>query len=196
MKSLVLATLVSAFTTQVLPATVVSGTNIALAGSGPQYALAIYQDSAATDITEIIFTVSGSQLSFDFANLDSGSDWYLVSNLDTFTNATIEADTFQTFARIENLVYESFVIDPGFGPFYLGVATTHTDTMYTGDPPRDVFGWVQLTNAGGNLSIGANAVAYEESGIIIGTTDTIPEPSTLLLVLPATLYALGKHRRR
>lgn len=168
-------------------------TNIELAPIsylGANYCLTIFQNEEATDPTSIWIDASGDTLSIVAYNVDEGSDWYLTSYGDSFNQSTITAGEFPVFLR-ETPAAEMHDITVGYGDFYLSVVTgqMQLDKPF---PPRDVYGWVHLQNTGGSLSMIDNAVAYNESGIIVG----VPEPSSGTLFLGGLVTAIGVRVRR
>jgi MYXO-CTERM domain-containing protein len=60
---------------------------------------------------------------------------------------------------------------------------------------RDAFGWVHLRQVDGKYQMVGNAMAYESRGIIVGTTQVVPEPAALWLVAVAALATIRKPRR-
>jgi hypothetical protein len=174
---------------------VISDTNITLSDGGgiSGYALTTFQSSASGSTT-MWFNVSGETFSWVDSNVDEGSDWYLTSFDDQFTGATIQNDDFSVFFRATDTGYETHDRNVGYGDFYLGVATSAEIGRAF---PRDVFGWVHLQNDNGTLTMLGNAVAYDEGGIIIGTTQAVPEPNGLPLLFFASLsFAVLTRRRR
>ena len=107
----------------------------------------------------------------DFA----GSDWYVVQPGDSFDVASIKRDLFPLILKFGDSRGPIFI---GDGDIYLGFATGAA-------PPsiRDVFGWVHLRGeqvidlsrpplfVTGRLQMITNTVAYNSSGIIVGTPD-------------------------
>jgi hypothetical protein len=176
-------------------AAVVSDTNITLSSGGgnADYALTVFQ-SEASGSTEMLFDVSGSEISFTNTTVDEGSDWYLTSYRDMFTLASIDAGEFPYIVVDTDTGFDHNVLTVGSGDFYLGVAT---DAEIGRFKPRDVFGWVHLQNDNGTLTMLDNAVAYGEGGIIIGTTQAVPEPNALALLLfaPLSFRLLTKRHR-
>jgi hypothetical protein len=140
----------------------------------------------------IFFNVTGSILTFETKNLDEGSDWYLASFEDEFSNGNIQADLFQVFVRATTSGFESNDVNVGFGSFYLGV---NTGKGFDPFPPRNLYGWVQLQNTGGSLTMLGNAMSYQGTGIVIGTTQAIPEPSSLTLLLGGFATSFWRRRR-
>jgi len=151
------------------------------------------QQVAAGDVTCALFYYDGSNLTGDGGCLDEGSDWYLVSSGDPFGFATLAGGRFTPISIAYDYAPSSQTVLVGSNEFYLGVSTTSTNGEGITEPYcdpneyqcRNVFGWMRLRNAGGQLEMVDNAVAYGSLGIIVGTTDLVPEPSTL------TLCALG-----
>jgi hypothetical protein len=168
-------------------AAVVSDTNIILSSGGgnADYALSVFKQET-TNPTTMWFNLSGSTISFVTTNVDEGSDWYLASYGDPFTTETVHNGAFPVFVRDTSTGFDYNDLDVGGGDFYLGVNTGYGARL--GMPtPRDVFGWVHLQNTNGTLTMLGNAVAYDEGGIVIGTTQTVPEPSPLPLLFLASL---------
>ena len=90
--------------------------------------------------------------------------------------------------------FESNVLDVGFGEFYLGVNTGNSEAPWGDLPPRNLYGWVHLQNIGGNISMLGNAMSYEGTGIVVGTTRAIPEPSSSALILCGIAIAFSRRR--
>jgi hypothetical protein len=182
---------------QTADAVVVSDTNVSLSDGAPisDYVLAVFKQET-TNPTTMWFDVSGGMLSWANINVDEASDWYLTSYGDAFTQATIQAGDFPIFVRATDTGFESNDLDVGLGDFYLGVNTGYGSRI--GLPaPRDVYGWVHLQNSGGTLSMLGNAVAYDEGGIVIGTTQAIPEPPSAALFLSAlAAFSVLARRKR
>ena len=69
----------------------------------------------------------------------------------------------------------------------------NTGNVYgEGWPPRNVFGWVELNNLNNNLTMITNAVSYD-SGIIVGTTQPVPEPNTVVLFIIGLVICAVKY---
>ena len=70
--------------------------------------------------------------------------------------------------------------DVPYGNFYFGVRTFS-------DFGEDIqgFGWALMNHSEGGLTLLGSAITYDQPGIIIGTTTTIPEPGVMCLLLPA-----------
>lgn len=197
MKYITSLTLLCTLLSQTINATVIEGTNVVLSNVGfpdADYTLTVYQDASATDPTSIFFDVTDSKLSIIDYNIDEASDWFLVSLNDEFSAATINADSFSTLIQ-HTPSFKTNEIDTGFGDFYLGINTGNDDGV--GFPPRNIYGWVELRNIGGNLTLLDSAITYSGDGIIVGTTQVIPEPSsTVLLLGMGTLSFVAARRNR
>ena len=166
--------------------TVVVDANISLvAGGGPplsgDYELTVQQDAAGTDPTSVFLDFDGTSVDFIDGNIDEGSDWYLVDAGDPFSEAKIDAGLFTPL--FVNIV-SSGPVPVGPGSFFMGVSTGQGFTDFP-DPNRDVFGWIELSISGTDLTDAGNAVAYGAKGIFVGTNIPIPEPSTALLLASA-----------
>jgi hypothetical protein len=68
------------------------------------------------------------------------------------------------------------VINLSTGDFFLGVHTGN-DGNY-----RNIFGWVKLNYDGSSLTYIDSAVAYNETGILVGANTAVPEPATYALL--------------
>ncbi len=123
------------------------------------------------DFTSVWFDYDGSSLTAVASNTDEGSDWYVVEPGDVFGPVTIARNDFPSIIGVP--------VFAGTEEFYLGVST---GTIDCSNPScRDVFGWVRLRNVFGQLEMVENAVAYNSLGIIVGTTNLVPEPSSIAL---------------
>ena len=204
MRTILITTLLILSGTTFLPAAVISDTNIALSnddpfGIGADYALTVVQDEREGpdqgDSTSIWLNVLGDTISFVTTNIDEGSDWYSVSSLEEFSNASILGDSHQVFARVLPSGFESNNLTVGFGDFYLGVNTGNGVVTDNGVVDyRTVYGWVHLRNVEGTLSMIGSAVTYEGTGIIVGTTRVVPEPSSSALICCGLAIAFCRRR--
>jgi hypothetical protein len=177
-------------------AIVIPGTNVTLSNgsfAGADYALTVYQDSSATDPTSIFFDVTNSTLSIVTYNIDEASDWFLTSLNDEFSSSTISSNDFQVLIQ-HAPSFQINDVDAGFGDFYLGVNTGNDQGI--GFPPRNIYGWAQLRNSGGSLTLLDSAVSYAGNGIMIGTTQVVPEPSASVLIGGLLALAYAANRRR
>lgn len=74
--------------------------------------------------------------------------------------------------------------------FYLGFFLQTGEGFENG-----TFGWVEFENDGtGVLSVASSATAFNEGGIIVGTTTAIPEPSSLILFGTLSLFIFRRKR--
>lgn len=133
-----------------------------------------------------------ASVSWDFAAVDS----------DTFEfQNTLAASGFQAF----QVPFES-LLGPANIPTSVLVANNFNEPVSNFDIPDGgsiflahiiasdappefrAYGWIELENNGGVLTSGGSAIAMRGLGIIVGTTTTIPEPSStalsMFLLLP------------
>lgn len=108
----------------------------------------------------------------------------------------------------EELTYQNVFSKPGLGSF---VSTTGNKLTLTpgqetyigywaqrgGKPPagpesNDIFGWARVRNNGGNLVVLSSASA--DTGIIVGTTQAIPEPGPAFLASAGSLFLFFRRR--
>ncbi len=171
--------------------TVVVGTNISLSGALgiADFQLSVFQDAAATDFTCAVFDFDGTNVNFIDGCIDEGSDWYLVMDMDAFSRSNIAEGMFT--ALFVNLS-SSGPVPVGPGSFFLGV---RTGLGFGANATRDVFGWIELSISGTDLLEVGDTVAYGAEGIVVGTSNPIPEPSTAVL-LGIGLVGMAARRRR
>jgi hypothetical protein len=129
---------------------------------------------------------------------DEGVDAYLVHEGDNFNRQTIASGQFPIIWQLSNTnpVFNTVALGNDYF-FYLGLATHLGGEVYEPEA-RNVFGWVKLRFdevSNRFLIMESNAVAYDERGIIVGTAQLAPEPSTLFLAVALTGF-LGLARRR
>jgi hypothetical protein len=147
----------------------------------------IQQAATGDDVTSVWFDYDGSSLTAVAWNPDEESDWYVANPGDAFGFATVAKGQFTPIFTVDNPRPQVFV---GSKEFYLAVSTTSTDEVGIREPfcdsndpvCRKVFGWLRLRNVRGQLEMVENAVAYGSLGILVGTTELVPEPSCILLV--------------
>lgn len=174
---------------------VITDWNITLTPSGDEhYDLAVSQDEARSDFTSTIVGLNEAWLSVDTYLLDEASDWYMTSYGDVFDEQAVDNEEFPCLIR-HTPEFEQNSQNVGYGDFYLAV-NTGQGFDGTGEPVRDVYGWVHLRNdGGGSVSMVGNAVSYGGYGIIVGT-DIVPEPSTyILFALGGLTIAIAARRR-
>ena len=148
------------------------------------------------DITSVWFEYDGTNLTGLSLNLDEGSDWYLVNEGDSFGFTELAIDQFTPIIRVHNDSggVDLLTAEVGVGEFYMGVATSGGGLALPCPPGtiscRNVFGWIKLrgeqvfdfqkSEFTGSLQMISSAVAYESSGIVVGSsqaiTDTIHSP--------------------
>lgn len=181
---------------QTLASIVVHDTNIVLNEAtffGANYSLTVYQDAAGTDPTTVWLRLNGSTLSYITTNVDEGSDWYGAQFGQPFNTGSINANLFPLLVRgtPSGFEFNDLNVD---GRFFLGVNTGNSDGEWSGPglPPRNVFGWVELQNVGGTLTMLDNAVSYDGAGIVIG----VPEPGAALSLLVGVGWVAGRRRQR
>jgi len=170
------------------------------------------QNPSNTDGTSAFLSLNESGLlTLEDTAVDEGSDWYVVSAGETLSLETTTAGA--------NTPWTSFSLDIPTSPplvpslaettFYLGFATQLGGDDFT-VADRTVFGWaeVDLINFDSNnpspdladldLFITASAIAYDSSGIIVGTNTSfaaIPEPNCAVAVFFLGLVTTYQRRR-
>lgn len=168
-------------------------------------------NTPASDVTNIWFKYTPVSVGNPVAKLeavtwwlDDGSDWSLVQLNDRFHSRDLALKRFPIF------VSDSI---PGYYPgppvpvnlasngfIYLGI---NTGVSYDDGPPpnpgsssRDAYGWLKLgRTSSGQWFAAESAIAYNSLGIIVGTTTSIPEPSTSGLLLMGILSGSARLRR-
>ena len=169
-------------------AVVLTNSNVQLSPSmilGEDFGITIFQDSGGEDPTSFLFGFDGSVLTGIGMNADEGSDWYLTDSGDSFTRNAILSEAFPVLATSDEMGFTFNSVTAGTDNFFLGFTTSGFSS--TGFPDRDVFGWVEIESSGTDLMIVQSAISYSEGddtqrGIIVGTSQAIPEPSTILLL--------------
>jgi hypothetical protein len=161
------------------------------------YAFSVWQDAARTDPTSVWFKYDGLKMQAINTNIDQGSDWYVVHSGDEFSRANIGAGQFPTLIRV-SLTNGTPIPGPslnvGTGDFWLGVAT---GTVLFGE--RTVYGWVHLHPSfpgSTSLQMVENVMTYNSLGVIVGTTNTVPEPATSTTICALIWCYAGRRWRR
>ena len=127
--------------------------------------------------------LSPATITFGGQSLSYEQNWYAASYGEAFT-----ADTKDSFVPL--LVGQP--IEVGYADsFYLALNTDNKSQTL------EDFGWVLLQwDEFGQLQLADSAVADDEAGIIVGTLEVIPEPSTYALLLLSGAASLWALRRR
>jgi hypothetical protein len=134
-------------------------------------------------------------------DLGYGLDLYFVEYGQPFTKAAIDNGLVQPIYRGTRQPYvEHTPIDiPDTDSFYLGVNSGFVSLDANGDTIRDTFGWALIERGlSGQLFLTNYAMAYQSQGIIVGTTQTVPEPESAIIVFTvvATVVLWGLTKRR
>ena len=138
--------------------------------------------------------------------LDEGSSWFFLRAGDALTPGKIAAGEYDlivghreaTFGTLDTFAV-SFV-PSGLEFFYLGVSRVAYDIDHA-DVERSDFGWVKLRLVNPHIPQGTtlqyveSVVAYNSPGIIVGTTQVVPEPTTLVLLF-LSCASISQFRRR
>ncbi len=142
-------------------ATIIVNSNVGLsAGMMSDYALNIYQDAAATDVTYATFDRNFNQLVFQGNSLDEGS-------LLRFADV---GDPVPGTGTAFNNIGQSY--DVGYGTFFM--------TVTTWSGMDEVTGWIALNNSeSGGLSLAYSVMAYDGESLTVGA---IPEPTSVALL--------------
>ncbi len=111
-------------------------------------------------------------------SLSRQAEWYLAEEDTVFSDETIAAGAFQPFDG--NLDLGSF------GEHYLAVRWPSSGAR--DDTVLDLFGWAKVRFDSEGIEMLENAVAIGYEGIVVGTTQTVPEPATWI---PCSLAALA-----
>jgi hypothetical protein len=188
---------------------------------GRHHQVTVHQESTLNDYTSFFFDSEFDPLTsipvlknFSY-NLDEGSDWYLVREGDSFTPQAIANGDVVTLVepgsaangKVIDPTYWSNWPIPGVDPFplqawqtsfYLGFATS---LGFEDFPERDIYGWVELqfyptlgSSVPSRLRMLGSATAFDSGGIVIGSLQAVPEPSSLVIGAMG-LLACGCRRR-
>lgn len=130
----------------------------------------------------IEFSYDGALLTFVLTSADEGLDMFVVQPGDVFSIATADAGLFPEVTDIDPPPPGGPAI-VGTGDFYLGVRTGLGFT--NGRPNRTAYGWAHIHPGNGDLTMIENVMSYNSSGIIVGTTTVVPEPSSSAMVIAA-----------
>ncbi|MEM8783314.1 MAG: hypothetical protein AAGE65_10735 [Planctomycetota bacterium] len=170
-------------------AIVVEDTNIQLIDAGvvtlddggvfPRYELSIALDVAGTQVATAFFASIYGQMVLDEGTLDDVPLWYL-----WFEGQEI---SFSILQAVDLASVFELALSPA-SPFYISVKTSDESRPES----RSVFGWARLARDGDQLILEDNAVAYGAAGIIVGTSNLVPEPAAAAM---AGFGLLGRRRR-
>jgi hypothetical protein len=172
---------------------VVENSNVLLDVSSDKLSFSVYKEAeiGIDNFTVASFSFTGSALQFDVASLDEGSSWYVVQPGDRLSPQTIASGQFTPLVTFGPLSYPAAEV--GEGDFYLGVQTFSLNA-----PGKAAFGWVHLNSDGTPLAPHAtmmrNVMSYDSPGIIVGTTNVVPEPGGVVLMLFAACGGLAAFR--
>lgn len=139
------------------------------------------------DYTCFSFYWEGDSATPFLSCLDGGSDYFIAEEGDAFTIAAIQSAQFTSFFEDSVHIDESEV-------FYVGVITPHTSVIESNS--IIAYGWMKLENTPDGLEMLENVMAYDVGGVIIGTTETVPEPSTIALSIPGIFALFGQRFAR
>ncbi len=162
------------------------------------YFMYLFQDFEQTDNTTICFDYVAPNIIFTLMSVDDGSEWYLVQAGQDFTSAGIAADLYPPFAGTPDLTY-GHAVSLVSSTFYLGVRTGSFETL--GNLDRVVYGWAEFEVVDDVVYLVRSAVAYNVSGITVGTLNafSVPEPTAYVALLGGGMLMvamLGRFRRR
>jgi hypothetical protein len=138
------------------------------------------------------YDASAGTLRFVTLALDEGSELFLVKPGDLLSNHTAGTLLPSLFA------FDAPSVNVGHD-FYLGVGTrSYSDPGYpsVGNHSWTSFGWSHLQlNQQGRLDILGSAMAFQESGIVVGTLQAVPEPSTWTMACMGVAWLAGRLRK-
>lgn len=150
--------------------------------------------------TILRYDPAANTLTYISHNTDEGSQLFLVRAGDVLTHATLAAVPYSDWKGSFSLGHVSWGQNTVVGEdFYLGVRTgSASDPGYRDDSPEGYtsFGWAHFREgADGRLFIVDSAMAFRESGIVVGTMQAVPEPAAWASML-AGLVGLSVVARR
>lgn len=172
-------------------------------GGSTSWQLQINQTPAG-DYTGQFFTFQQGVITGITYNTDEGSDLFVVTPGATFTNTNVDAGAFPYLMGSSkySLGMRTQAVQVGTD-FWLGARTrSYMDPGYNWLQPDprffDSFGWahIQVDDQGG-LHLLDSAMAFREAGIIVGSLQPVPEPSSLIIALVGlTLVGLSRLHAR
>lgn len=179
-------------------ATIVMGTNIQVAPSNQfppaDHQLTVTQDLLGDQTTAWINLEGSVQAGYTLKLVnfltDEGAEWFVAAAGDV-----IDDDTFNNPALKPLFTPPPFPTVPVENEFYLGVKTGN---FFSGLDQRDAFGWARFQIVSGALTMVENVMSYQSPGIVVGTTQLVPEPgsTTLLSVAFGAFGYLTRQRNR
>jgi len=160
--------------------------------AGSNLAISVDQ-TVSGDYTGTFFNYNAATgtLQYVTSNIDEGSQLFITRPGEVLTNASITA--LPSSASLSS--------GPVVGKdFYLGARTrSASDPGFSWSDPSfySSFGWAHFKlGSNGKLQIVDSAMAFREIGIMAGTTQAVPEPSTGLLVALGLGWGTWIARRR
>lgn len=142
----------------------------------------------AKDPTALLLNFTSGVLKGVGISADEGADVFLVKAGDVFSNATVAANPFIFGASNATLISAPTVVNQDF---YLGIRTRSSsdpgfqDAVSSGNLPNffTSFGWAHFAvNGQGQVQLLDSAMAFREGGIVVGSLQAVPEPSTWALM--------------
>ena len=178
-------------------AVVVVGTDhIRIEGGGGAFSIQLDQEFEASDPNSgrdvtgygfaLILGSEGNEFISQGTALDEGVEVYLVQPGDVFSRDQILGGAF-TQIRFEE------IYDVTANPILAVVTPSADGDLGLFEP---AYGWLELRLIGsGEVSLIDHAVAYGAEGIVVGTTQAVPEPSGAGLTLLGLALGAGLRRR-
>lgn len=159
-----------------------SVTNIATPSSNGGNVAITLDQTIAGDYTGTIlnYAPASGTLSFVTLNVDEGSELFLAQAGSSFSNATAATPAFVSLFSTSTTP-----IKVGTDFYLAGRTRSMTDPGFSWSQTDfySSFGWAHVkVDAQGKLQILDSAMAFREGGIVIGTTQAIPEPGTYALM--------------
>lgn len=158
-------------------------------GNATSWQLQINQTPAG-DYTGQFFSFQQGVITGTTYNTDEGSDLFVVTPGATFTNTSVNAKAFPYLMGSSKYSVGMITQPVQVGTdFWLGARTrSYTDPGYNWFNPDpnffDSFGWAHIqVDALGALHLLDSAMAFREAGIVVGSLQAVPEPSSLAIVL-------------